>query len=322
MIASLRVSVPLLLLPYTFSMQLLRDFHCTESITQNMGIKCGSGTSLTDPEQGGCCATCAAGGAEATVEGCCPNNCRKLSMSTMNGESTCTCTNENDGPCEDTIIATDKLAALSSSQRWTAAHNVARCLHGYPGLTWNTATYNYAKSWADQCTYAHSSQQSPPFPNGGNGENLATQRPAYAFPMEQATYAWYSEVTSADGGRGYKAGTTSGDSIYGASGGPDQVGHYTALIWKNTTQLGCAICPNDANQNQIQVCQYAKMTPNLVNFEPNVAKYYIENVPQSNALVATESSCCAEAYNVAPASDSSASVNSIAVMALLFAVAL
>lgn len=261
-----------------------RDFMCTSTLTENLGIRC---EDLSEPDAKGCCQP-------DTCEGmaCCPKNCNSLSMSTLGSEKTCTCTNTAGGACADTIVPNSLLEDLSEPQRWTAAHNTVRCLHGQPPLKWTQTTYDYAKTWADTCTYAHSTSDV----NGGNGENLARQKPAYQFPYEQATYAWYHEVTEADGGRGYRAGTASNNAIYGQSGGPDQVGHYTALIWKDTKELGCARCLDDGNGFEIQVCQYSNSTPNIIG-GTNGVQYFVDNVPQSNTLVKTEAFCCNKAYS-------------------------
>jgi hypothetical protein len=110
-----------------------------------------------------------------------------------------------------------------------------RCRHGKNPLTWQSITYGHAKAWAATCTYAHSGPSG--FENGGAGENLATSSYPQTHAPEDATERWYSEVTSAAGGAGYLPGTASNDARYGESGGADQVGHYTAMIWGATTHL-------------------------------------------------------------------------------------
>lgn len=271
---------------------------CPAALTENKGVVCKDGSQPVK----GCCNidTCRNNG---NLMDCCPANCRAMSMS----GDTCTCTD-----CQDTLTLKPAVKALSDADRWTKAHNYVRCLHGQPKLTWKEETFKFADNWAKQCTYAHSSNKG--FPNGGNGENLATQIPAYEFPPESATYAWYSEVNTANKGKGYKAGTASNDPIYGASGGDDQVGHYTALIWKSTSSLGCSRCPADSKGWAIDVCQYADSTPNIIG-QNN--KFFIENVPQSNTLVKTKQQCCEEIYgNIVDVPDTGSPASHVAAPAV------
>lgn len=254
---------------------------CKSSLLVNKGLQCSDGSK---PTETGCCNPTTCQGMD-----CCPKNCRGLSYSGSGAGMTCTCSG-----CEDTEEPVAGLTALSEGERWTKAHNYFRCRHGQTALDWDTTTYDYAKSWADQCTYQHSGPAD--WDNGGAGENLATSSNVQDFPPESSTERWYSEVNTAAGGQGYIPRTASNDARYGASGGANQVGHYTAMIWKDTTKLGCAICPgNGGSQWEIDVCQYADKTPNMLGGEDGV-QYYVENVPQSNTPVASESECCNEVY--------------------------
>lgn len=140
----------------------------------------------------------------------------------------------------------------------------------------------------------HSSQAN--FPNNGNGENLATTNsPNRNFYPEFVSERWFEEKDLAYGGKGYQPGTISSNPIYGNPGGPDQVGHYTAMIWNSTQHLGCASCDGDNNNGfYVDVCQYSDLTPNVVlNGGPAL---YIQNVPQNNSFVKSEEDCCNMIY--------------------------
>jgi hypothetical protein len=138
------------------------------------------------------------------------------------------------GKASDIMCCVPMTAPLTPAMQ-VAAHNYFRCRHGKNALTWQSSTYGHAKAWAATCTYAHSGPSG--FENGGAGENLATSSYPQTHAPEDATERWYSEVTSAAGGAGYLPGTASNDARYGESGGADQVGHYTAMIWGATTHL-------------------------------------------------------------------------------------
>lgn len=97
-------------------------------------------------------------------------------------------------------------------------HNEYRQLHGAPALTWDSGLASQAQSWADRCVFEHSKM--------GNGENL------YAgtgnFDAAAGVTSWYNELTNP----GYdfnNPGFTSG------------TGHFTQVVWKSTTKLGCAV---------------------------------------------------------------------------------
>jgi len=106
---------------------------------------------------------------------------------------------------------------------------------------------------------------------------------------------WYNEITDP----GYKPGVS-----------PDlqpKVGHYTAMIWKDTGKLGCAqsACP-DGSPKPVHVCHYAYSAPNS-----GADSEYFANVPQSNAPTATEETCCQTIYGD-PAAASNPHLNPLA----------
>lgn len=94
------------------------------------------------------------------------------------------------------------------------SHNKYRAAHGAKALSWSQDAYNYAQNNADSydcsgvLTHTH----------GKFGENLAagfSSGPA-------AVDAWYSE------------GKTFDYNLY------NEYNHFTQVVWKSTTQLGCA----------------------------------------------------------------------------------
>jgi len=163
---------------------------------------------------------------------------------------------------------------MTFEESFVQAHNYLRCLHDHSELQWDAAVAANAdipaiqSNNAGQLMHSESYKMTPPA-----GENLAKGQTS----PEQAVIAWYNEVVDP----GYTPGTWGKDS-----GG---AGHYTALIWKATTKLGCS--SQGEGQDKVWACQYAFEPPNF-----GLQPAWEMNVPQTNVLAATPEACCAEVY--------------------------
>ncbi|CUS11309.1 unnamed protein product [Tuber aestivum] len=95
-----------------------------------------------------------------------------------------------------------------------AAHNDKRALHGVPALTYDKTLADYAAGVSATCKFEHS--------HGPYGENLAA---GYASAAE-AIKAWYDE-----------------EKLYNYASGDfsSATGHFTQLVWKSTTKVGCGV---------------------------------------------------------------------------------
>lgn len=94
------------------------------------------------------------------------------------------------------------------------AHNVKRGVHSASPLSWSSSLYTYAQDYANSYTCGSSLVHS----GGKYGENLA-----YGYSTGVAALeAWYSEGVNYD---------------YSSANVLD---HFTQVIWKDTTKLGCA----------------------------------------------------------------------------------
>ena len=131
----------------------------------------------------------------------------------------------------------------------TAAHNTARAQVGDPPLTWDPALATIASNWVVQCIDSdhnglvdHDANRSVGYPTYV-GENIYASSGTATGP--DAVAAWVGEASDYD----YASNTCAAGKV---------CGHYTQVVWKATTKLGCAIhdCTGLAYPSTI-VCDYA-----------------------------------------------------------------
>ena len=113
-----------------------------------------------------------------------------------------------------------------------AAHNKYRGEVGVPPLTWSGTLAQSAQQWASQLAATHQLAHS------GAGENLfAGTTGAYSFT--QMVDAWGNEKEHFISGRAFPDVSTTGNW--------EDVGHYTQVVWRNTTEVGCGIMSDGQN---------------------------------------------------------------------------
>ena len=132
------------------------------------------------------------------------------------------------------------------NERLLASQNRARADVGVQPLEWNGALAQDAKLWADQLAATGRFEHSPDEPGvEPQGENLWAGTPG-AYQPESMIGLWTSEK------RDYKPGVFPNNS---RSGDVENVGHYTQLIWKETTQVGCSMARG--SDEEFLVCRYS-----------------------------------------------------------------
>ena len=128
-------------------------------------------------------------------------------------------------------------------------HNNERTVVGVPPLTWSNTLATESQSWANHltslglvCDPARADLVPPKpicdaTPHGAKNENIASGVTGLYSPEEFAQL-WADEKVK------YDSGQRSGPGI----------GHYTAMVWKDTQQIGCGFA--SSGQMDFLVCRY------------------------------------------------------------------
>jgi uncharacterized protein YkwD len=129
--------------------------------------------------------------------------------------------------------------AQNSPQDYVSPHNSARAAVGVAGVGWSTTLQAYAQSYANQrigdCRLQHS--------GGQYGENIFWGSAGKDWTAADAVNSWVSEKQDYDyGSNTCRAGK--------------QCGHYTQIVWRASTSIGCArvVCNN--NRGVFIICSY------------------------------------------------------------------
>jgi len=137
-------------------------------------------------------------------------------------------------------------ATPAEIQEWLDAHNAYRALHGVPPVTWSDTLADSAQAWADACPSAHSSS--------GYGENMAFA--TYILAPTEVVALWSSEEPL------YPYGEPAWNPAWG---------HFTQVVWKGTTQIGCGFKTGcGGSYANVWVCQYNPPGNYIGQFEENV----------------------------------------------------
>jgi uncharacterized protein YkwD len=129
--------------------------------------------------------------------------------------------------------------AQNSAQDYVSPHNAARAAVGVAGVSWSTKLQSYAQSYANQrigdCKLQHS--------GGPYGENIFWGSAGADWKAADAVNAWVGEKSDYN----YASNSCAAGK---------QCGHYTQVVWRATTSIGCArvVCNN--NGGVFIICSY------------------------------------------------------------------
>lgn len=137
------------------------------------------------------------------------------------------------------------------------AHNDKRALHGVQSLSWDSKLADYAANYAknsfscDNVQLIHS--------NGPYGENLAAGLVGGTDPVN----AWYDEIKQYN---------------YANPGFSEATGHFTQLVWKSTSKVGCAKVQCNNEWRQYTICEYSDSRGNVIGKDASGKSFFALNV--------------------------------------------
>lgn len=143
-------------------------------------------------------------------------------------------------PPEQVQPALAQLADFAT--RVLAVHNRERARIGVPPQIWDATLAEHAQAWANQLARTGQMRHAS---GTGEGENLWAGS-AGGYPPEEMVGSWLGE------GANFKPGKFPAVARNPQGGA---VGHYTQMIWRQSTRLGCAVATGSGND--YLVCRYA-----------------------------------------------------------------
>jgi len=142
-----------------------------------------------------------------------------------------------------------------------AKHNEYRRLSGVPPLTYSSILAAIAQKYAELMVKTNSFQHSGAANIGENLYSCAVTPNGECLLPGAATEAWYSEIEEYD---------------FASPGFNPRTGHYTQVVWKATTMVGCgyAITSTSKNNTSISyvVCNYSPPGNYVNDFSGNVLR--------------------------------------------------
>lgn len=130
-------------------------------------------------------------------------------------------------------------------QRLLNAHNRERAMFGSPPLRWDPGLAAAAASHGPALSFMGRLQHSSRANRPGQAENLWMGTRG-AFPLEVMVGAWNDEK------RYFRPGLF---PYVSSTGNWQDVGHFTQVVWKGTTHIGCAV-HRDARY-EFLICRYS-----------------------------------------------------------------
>lgn len=126
------------------------------------------------------------------------------------------------------------------SAEFLLAHNAARGASGASSLNWDKGLARFASNWAKQrksdCKMTHS--------GGPYGENIFWYQRSENWSPSRVVAKWMDESFNYD-------------RMTNTCKSGEMCGHYTQIIWRTTTAVGCILTKCDNNRGFLVICEYS-----------------------------------------------------------------
>ncbi|XP_030271976.1 Golgi-associated plant pathogenesis-related protein 1-like isoform X2 [Sparus aurata] len=119
------------------------------------------------------------------------------------------------------------MADSSFQQEFLATHNTLRKKHNTPPMVLDDELTASSQKWADHLLAINTLQHS----TTDDGENVFTMSSSETLTLtgKEAVESWYSEIKDYD---------------WGSPGFSGNTGHFTQVVWKDSTKLGVGMATN------------------------------------------------------------------------------
>ena len=162
---------------------------------------------------------------------------------------------------ESQLTRSQRIAFLNNHNRYRAMVSPKAC-PALPAMKWDSRLEKVAQDFADKCHFAHNSARTSQAGGAYSrvGENVyltATTAATISTDVSRATRAWHNEV------RDYELASN--------SCAPGRVcGHYTQVVWRSSTHLGCAakVCEASKFRNDPWSGRYPTLFIVVCNYGP------------------------------------------------------
>ena len=118
------------------------------------------------------------------------------------------------------------------------AHNFYRDEHGVEDLVWNETSAEFAADWAEGCRFEHSVSIRLLKNKHIIGNSAANKERSQGGPTGENLAAGYANATASVDAWGLERTDYNFKKPTGFS---EKTGHFTQLVWGNTTSVGCAV---------------------------------------------------------------------------------
>ena len=131
-----------------------------------------------------------------------------------------------------------------------ALHNEYRAEVGVPPVKWSETVQKSSEGWALHLAEYEGLRALHAGPKSPYGENLSGGRGVWSTDKDAYTALEFAVISFGNEKNNYKDMPVSVDSNF------YKYGHYTQMVWRTTTEIGCAVAKRTDISGYIVVCRY------------------------------------------------------------------